>query len=60
MLGTSERADFGAHLFGLAAGFALGLPAARAFPAPPAPRWQLLAGSLAAATLLAAWSLAVR
>jgi membrane associated rhomboid family serine protease len=59
MLGTSERADFGAHLFGLAAGLALGLPAARALPRPPHPRWQALAGALAVLALLAAWSLAL-
>lgn len=59
MLGTSERADFGAHLFGLAAGLALGLPAARAFPAPAGPRTQLAGGALAAAAILAAWAIAV-
>jgi hypothetical protein len=59
MLGTSERADFGAHLYGLAAGLVLGLAAARALPSPPPARWQALAGSLAVLALAAAWSLAL-
>jgi rhomboid protease GluP len=59
MLGTSERADFGAHLFGLAAGFALGLAAAPALPAPPRRRWQALAGALTALTLAGAWAIAL-
>jgi len=60
MLGTSQRADFGAHLFGLAAGFALGVPAARLLPAAPRLAWQALAGAAAAAALTAAWTLALR
>jgi membrane associated rhomboid family serine protease len=59
MLGTSERADYGAHLFGLAAGLALGLLVARPLPAPPPQRAQLLWGSLAGAALAGAWSLAL-
>lgn len=60
MLGTSERADFGAHLYGLAAGLALGLAAAPALPAPLPRPLQALAGTLAFALLAAAWTLALR
>jgi membrane associated rhomboid family serine protease len=60
MLGTSERADYGAHLFGLAAGFALGVGVLPRIPAPPPRPVQIAAGALAAAALAAAWELALR
>jgi membrane associated rhomboid family serine protease len=58
MLGTSERADVWAHVFGLAAGAALGLPLARAAAAPLAAAWQRLAGALAIGAVCGAWWLA--
>jgi membrane associated rhomboid family serine protease len=58
MLGTSERADVWAHVFGLAAGAALGLPLARAVAEAPPPAWQTLSGALAIAAVCGAWWLA--
>jgi membrane associated rhomboid family serine protease len=58
MLGTSEEADLWAHFFGLMAGLALGLAAARLLPRPPGAAWQALAGALSAAAVGGAWLLA--
>ncbi len=59
MLGTGRGSDFTAHAMGLAAGFALGLAAARRIATPPSPSAQ---SALALATLVAiaaAWAVAL-
>lgn len=60
MLGApGERVDFGAHLYGLAAGVGIGLVATQLPLRWIAPAWvQLLAGTCAIATFAGAWSLA--
>jgi membrane associated rhomboid family serine protease len=59
MLGTSERTDILAHLFGLLVGLVLGLAAGVAVPRPPgaAAQWTLAAGAVA--VLAGSWLLAV-
>lgn len=58
MLGTAEGADVLAHVFGLAAGAALGLATALAAPRPPAAATQRLLAVTAVAAVFAAWALA--
>jgi membrane associated rhomboid family serine protease len=53
LLGTGERSDLFAHLFGFAAGVAQGLALRRAAPPRRSPAQPVLA--LAAAAPLAAW-----
>lgn len=60
MLGTSERADLGAHLSGLAAGTVLGVGWSALIPAPPPRAVQLFSGAAAAGLITAAWWLALR
>ena len=56
-----KRTDYMAHLFGFAAGLALGLPLAFARLRERTPRWlQHLAGGLALAALVGAWGRAAR
>lgn len=59
MLGTSERADFSGHLFGLIAGVLLGIPCARVPLARPGPiaQWLFALGTLA--WLWSSWSAAL-
>jgi membrane associated rhomboid family serine protease len=59
MLGTGERADLGAHLFGLLAGAGLGAGAALWIGRPPGAAAQWLLGAGALATLSAAWLVAL-
>jgi len=59
MLGTGERSDVWAHVYGLAVGSALGLAAGLAGARPPALRWQLALGAGALAVVLACWALAL-
>jgi membrane associated rhomboid family serine protease len=58
MLGTGRGSDVGAHVFGLLAGGALGLPLAR-FAGSTRPPLQWVAGGLALAALAGAWGLAL-
>jgi membrane associated rhomboid family serine protease len=60
MLGTSERADLSAHLFGLMAGVALGVPCARWFAVRPGAVAQWGFGLGTAAGLAACWGAALR
>ena len=55
MLGTSERADLGAHLSGLAAGTVMGLGWAALVLAPPPKTTQIFSGVAAAGIVVAAW-----
>ena len=59
MLGTSERADLGAHVFGLAVGGVLGVPVGLAVPRPPGAATQLAAAALAILAVLYGWGLAL-
>ncbi len=60
MLGTTgERVDLWAHLFGLLVGGVLGIPVGFALPRPPRPLVQWIFGSIAFATLLYCWGLAL-
>jgi hypothetical protein len=61
MLGApGGRTDFGAHLFGLLAGMAIGVAlAVRLKGRRPALRWQLLSGATAVALVAGAWGAAL-
>ena len=59
MLGTGQRADVWAHLYGLLVGSVLGLVVAFALPRPPGLRAQLTLGAAALAGILYAWGLAL-
>lgn len=60
MLGAGgERTDVLAHLFGLAAGIGLGAAAALAARRAPGALVQLVAGALAAGSVIGAWLLAI-
>lgn len=59
MLGTGERADILAHLFGLLVGGALGIGAALAVRRAPGPSVQWPLGLAAAATVVASWWVAL-
>ena len=60
MLGTTgARVDLWAHLFGLLAGGALGIPTGFALPRPPRPAVQRVLGSAALAVVLYCWALAL-
>ncbi len=59
MLGTGERADFSAHLFGLVAGVLLGGAAGFGLSRPPRPMIQLGLGGVAVAILGWAWATAL-
>lgn len=54
-LGTGARSDLGAHLFGWVAGLLIGGLYGWRFNHPPGKPWQVIGGTLAALTLLAAW-----
>jgi len=60
ILGTSERADSTAHLFGFLAGLGLGLGAALTLPAARASRTQTALAIGAGAAVVACWVLALR
>ncbi len=60
MLGTGERSDLSAHLFGFGAGGLLGAAATLGWPRRPGPGAQAAALALALAILLASWHLALR
>ena len=59
MLGTGERADVGAHLFGLLAGAGLGFLVARRLTRPPGTGVQWLLGASAILTVLYSWGMAL-
>jgi membrane associated rhomboid family serine protease len=60
MLGTTgARVDLWAHLFGLLAGGALGIPVGFALPRPPGPLVQWILGSAAFTAVLYCWGLAL-
>ncbi len=59
MLGTGRGSDFTAHAMGLAAGFALGLAAARGIATPPTPAAQAGLALGALAGVAAAWAAAL-
>jgi len=60
MLGTTgARVDLWAHLFGLLAGGALGIPVGFALPRPPGPLVQWILGSAAFVAVLYCWGLAL-
>ena len=64
-LGSSERADLGAHLFGFLSGVVLGglamWPLRHRAQGDAGPRWlQALLGALSIATVVGAWHLALR
>jgi hypothetical protein len=59
MLGTGERSDLWAHLFGFLTGGFLGIPASLAWPRSAAWPVQLAALAATAAALLWAWRLAL-
>jgi hypothetical protein len=59
MLGSSRESDVVAHLFGWLAGATFGLLAGRFAPI-RSPIVQAVTGALTAATLVAAWVLALR
>jgi rhomboid protease GluP len=60
ILGTSERADYAAHLFGFLIGFGLGLGAALVLPAARASRAQTGLALGAGAAVVACWVAALR
>jgi membrane associated rhomboid family serine protease len=60
MLGTSANADFGAHLFGLGVGAAVGTGVAAAGARPPGRLGQALLIVVVSAVLIGAWLLAFR
>ena len=61
MLGTTgARVDLWAHLFGLLAGGALGIPVGFALPRPPEPLVQWLLGGTALTAVLYCWALALQ
>jgi membrane associated rhomboid family serine protease len=60
MLGTAgARVDLWAHLFGLLAGGALGIPVGLALPRPPEPLIQRILGGAALMAVLYCWALAL-
>ena len=59
MLGTGERTDVWAHLFGFVAGCLLGVPASLAWPRPPDAAVQWTLGAAAVGAVLYAWKLAL-
>jgi membrane associated rhomboid family serine protease len=60
MLGTAgAHVDLWAHLFGLLAGGALGIPVGFALPRPPRSLVQWILGSAALTTVLGCWALAM-
>lgn len=61
MLGTAgARVDLWAHLFGLLAGGALGIPVGFALPRPPGPLVQWIFGGAALVAVFTCWALALR
>ncbi len=59
MLGTGERSDVWAHLFGFLTGGFLGIPATLAWPRTAGPAVQVVAAATAVAILAEAWRLAL-
>jgi len=59
MLGTGERADIWAHVYGLGVGSVLGLLAGLLLRRPPELRWQIALGAASVATILYCWALAL-
>ena len=60
MIGTGERSDLSAHLFGLAAGWPLGALTAHFLPTRPALAGQWILGAAALALLAGSWEMALR
>lgn len=60
MLGTGARSDLSAHLFGLAAGILLGLPAARMLAKAPGKSMQWLLAGAALVVVLSCWATALQ
>lgn len=60
LLGTGERADLGAHLFGFAAGGSFGVAAGSTVRRPPARAAQWTLAASAAAVVAGCWAIAFR
>ena len=60
LLGSSERSDVLAHLFGFGVGVGLGAATAAALPEPLERRWQFILAGAAAVAVGLAWALALR
>jgi len=60
VLGTGERADLGAHLFGFAAGAGLGAASVTAVPRPPGRAVQWTLAVSVAAVVAGCWAIAFR